>query len=217
MNAASFTLRNSTVNGRVYVTQDDQIQNGALIEDVLINRPGAWSEASLWANNTDVRRTEINGGAQSMSCKVDCLVEDSWFHGQGNPPSSADDVHGDGFLANEAHGITLRHNTLACDMPADGGGACSAALALYGDWGWVENVTVDGNLFKASPAGYCAYGGELRPGKPYGARNVDFINNVFERSSTGHCGVWGAVSNRATDAASSWSNNRYADNGQVVQ
>ena len=54
----------------------------------------------------------------------------------------------------------IRHNTIACDapdMPPDGG--CSAPLTGYGDFTPVTDNLIERNLFKATPAGYCAYGG----------------------------------------------------------
>ena len=209
--APNVTIRNSRINGYVMLYDgasltivDSLVDNGTNV-----NLPG------VGPHSITMKRTEVRGGAQSVACKWDCDIRDSWLHGQYMHPTQP--VHGDGFLANEANNVTLIHNTLACDSEPNGsGGACSAGLAMYGDWGPVQNVLVQGNLFKASPAGYCMYGGELRKqGKEYGAQNVDVIGNVFELGGNGKCGLYGAATGKATDAESTWSNNRFVDGTAV--
>lgn len=198
-------IRNVELRGNVAVEPGASVT----IIDSLINNGTNFNTGGVSGDNITILRTEITGGGHSFSCKSNCTIEDNWFHGQANPAGGGD-VHGDGILFNEANNMIVRHNTLACDMPADGGGACSAGLAMYGDWGPVQNVLVENNLFKASPAGYCMYGGNVA-GKPYGAKNVDVINNVFERGSNGKCAVYGPYSARAYDSASTWSGNKWSD------
>lgn len=203
--ATGVIIRNVHLIGNITVASGASVT----ITDTLVNNGRNFNSAGVGSEaNITIKRTEIVGGGHSFSCKSNCVIEDNWFHGQADPTSG--DPHGDGILFNEASNMIVRHNTLACDMPANGNGACSAGLAMYGDWGPIRNVVVDNNLFKASPAGYCMYGGEL-PNKPYRATNVDVTNNVFERGSSNKCAVFGPAVSGATDSASTWSGNKYVD------
>lgn len=204
INTTGVIIRNSTIVGNIAVGP----RGSVTILDTLVDNGRNFNVGAVSGNNITIRRTEIIGGGHSFSCQTGCTIEDNWFHGQADPTSG--DTHGDGILFNVASNMIVRHNTLACDMPANGNGACSAGLAMYGDWGPVRDVIVEGNLFKSSPAGYCMYGGEVA-GKPYRATNVDVLNNTFERGPSGKCAVYGPVASIAYDAASSWSGNRYAD------
>ncbi|MBK7859866.1 MAG: fibronectin type III domain-containing protein [Archangiaceae bacterium] len=165
--ATGVIIRNVHLIGNITVEPGASLT----VLDTLVDNGTNFSSGGIsGASNITVRRTEIIGGGHSFSCKSNCDIQDSYFHGQANPPSSMD-VHGDGILFNQATNMIVKHNTLACDMPADGGGACSAGLAMYGDWGPVSNVLVQNNLFKASPAGYCmspAECGASRPGRRQG-------------------------------------------------
>ena len=89
----------------------------------------------------------------------------------------------------------------ATSLPTGAGGACSAAVAAFGDFAPIQNHTYDNNLFVSSPAGYCMYAG-YDPAKPYGklTKNVQVINNVFQRGSSGKCAVYG-LSLRSRPAA----------------
>lgn len=201
---SNVVIRNSTITGHVYFQIN---QTGGRIEDSTVINNG-YSGAGVAYYNYTALRVEVTGGRQSMSCARGCTVTDSWLHGQ----QTQSGWHGDGFTSNGGDNMVLRHNTLACDGPAIGNGACSAGLALYGDYEPITNVIVDSNLFKASPAGYCMYGGYDKD-KPHGTRaaNIDVTNNVFERGSNGKCAVYGPVANAAQDAASSWTGNRWSD------
>ena len=152
-----------------------------------------------------------------VSCNQGCDIQDSWLHAQYIEPGS--DWHGDGFVSNGGHDVLLRHNTLACDSrPTGNGGACSAAVAAYGDFSAIVNHTYDNNLFVASPAGYCMYAG-YDPAKPFGrqASGVVVTNNVFERGSNGKCGVFGPVTAVAPSGSSGnvFTGNVW-DNGRAV-
>ena len=93
---------------------------------------------------------------------------------------------------------TFRHNSISCDgiRTAQGGG-CSAGLTGYGDFEPVTNNLVERNLFVPATSTFCAYGGASgdEGGKPYGAMSayIRFIENVFQRGTSGICGRYGAV------------------------
>jgi len=61
---------------------------------------------------------------------------------------------------------------------------CSADLTGYGDFGPVQNNTIDTNLFAASTAGYRPYGGSSA-GKPYSdqTNHIVFTSNVWQRGT----------------------------------
>ncbi|WP_248582616.1 hypothetical protein [Nocardioides sp. InS609-2] len=189
INAANVTIRNSRVNGVVVMSESGTAT--VTILDSTING-GTATIGVVGQRNITMRRTEVIGGAHSISCKANCDIQDSWLHAQYMPSSQA--VHGDGFLSNGGDNMRVVHNTLACDSrPNNAGGACSSGVALYGDFDPITNVTIDGNYFPESPAGYCLYG--AWDGKPYGpqTRNLVITNNVFARGASGKCGVYGPV------------------------
>jgi hypothetical protein len=118
----------------------------------------------------------------------------------------------------------IRHNTVLCDapdVPPDGG--CSADLTGYGDFGPVQNNTIDKNLFGATTGGYCTYGGSSK-GKPYSdqTNHIVFTNNVWQRgtkkSDKGEyvCGYYG--SNTSFDPGrpgNVWTGNAFDDGAPV--
>jgi hypothetical protein len=197
--AAGVSIRNGTVmvSGSGSLTMTDSTVDGGTSENSAIGQ-----------RNFTLRGVEVVGARASVGCDANCTVEDSWLHAQYMKPGS--DWHGDGFLSNGGSGMVLRHNTMACDStPTGSGGACSAALAVYGDFSPIQNLTADDNLFVPSPAGYCMYGG-YDPAKPYGtgAKNVVITDNVFARGSNGKCAAFGP----ATAIAPSGNGNVFSGN-----
>lgn len=194
--ARDVTISRSHINGHIMITTSGSVT----ITDSVIDG-ATFSDATVGGYNMTMRRTEILGSRQSVSCGGNCDIQDSWLHAQYMLPGSA--WHGDGFISNGGSNVLLRHNTLACDTSPTGyGGACSAALAAYGDFAPISNHTYDNNLFVSSPAGYCMYAG-YEPRKPYGsqATNVRVTNNVFQRGSSGKCAVYGPVASVAPDGS----------------
>jgi hypothetical protein len=168
-----------------------------------------------------VLRSDVRGGNRGVYCITGCSVRDSYVHGievQADWHASALRV---------GSNATVVHNTLWCDAPDNTtGGGCSADLTGYPDFEPIHDNTIDGNLFKATPGGYCAYGGGSN-GKPYSndplnATGIKFRNNVFERGTvtgdhgTFTCGYYGAISDYVPGrAGNEWTNNRY-DDGTVL-
>lgn len=153
---------------------------------------GSREVTGVGAVNFTMLRVEVSGGNRSVNCWKQCTVEDSYVHGQFRDNSGK--AHESGIRMGSDN--VIRHNTILCDapdVPPDAG--CSADLTGYGDFGPVQRVTVDNNLFKASTGGTCAYGGSSG-GKPYSnqANNIKFTNNVFEHGVvTGKCGSYFAI------------------------
>jgi hypothetical protein len=157
---------------------------------------------------------QVTGGNRSVHCWMNCLVEDSYMHGQMTDETGV--AHESGIRMGQ--GATIRHNTITCDapdVPPDAG--CSAGLTGYGDFAPVQNNTIDNNLFQGTTGGYCAYGGASK-GKPYpDTRNIVFTNNVFGRGDSGRCGYWGPITAfDATDPGNVWSGNIWADGKPVA-
>ena len=185
--ARDVEVRRSHVTGRILVEASGSLK----LSDSFVDG-GRSEEGAVGRTNLTMRRVEVVGARVSVHCEDHCDVQDSWLHDQYMPPNSS--WHVDGYLTNGGDDVVIKHNTLACDVVATDTGACSAALAAYGDFSPITNLTVENNLFKQSPAGYCLYGGH-DPHKPYGAgaRNVRITGNVFERGRNGKCGVYGAA------------------------
>jgi hypothetical protein len=168
-----------------------------------------------------VLRSDVRGGNRGIYCVNGCTVRDSYIHGievQADWHASA---------VRMGQNVTIVHNTLWCDAPDNStGGGCSADLTGYPDFEPIRNNTIDDNLFKATPGGYCAYGGGSN-GKPYSgdptnATGIKFRNNVFERGTTlgDHgtytCGYYGAISDfEPGRTGNEWTGNRY-DDGTVL-
>jgi hypothetical protein len=185
--APGVVISRSSVKGNIVVEPSGSLT----ISDSLVDG-GTFDGSAVGQYNITMKRTEVIGARQSVSCNDNCDLQDSWLHAQYIQPGS--DWHGDGFTSNGGDNVLLRHNTLACDSKPTGNGACSAAVASYGDFAPITNHTYDNNLFVSSPAGYCMYAG-YDPAKPYGkqTKNVVVTNNVFERGTSGKCAVFGPV------------------------
>jgi hypothetical protein len=193
---------------------------------------GAVQEAVVGTTNMTLLRANIHGGALSVYCWAHCRIEDSWLHGQVLPAGANwhlgglradenDDPHNDADPTHDA-GITdlvAVHNTIACTPPpnsADGG--CSGDVTMYGDFGTINHVTLDRNLFVASTGlAYCLYGATVSV-KPFpNAHDIVVTNNVFQRGSNGKCGAFGPVSAFSSSAAGNvWSGNVWEDGTAVA-
>ncbi|MDZ5660545.1 DUF4082 domain-containing protein [Nocardioides sp. S-58] len=179
-------------------------------------RGGDTSTGALWGYNITARRVDVTGGQHSFHCNENCEVTESWLHDQYNPDGGS--YHNNAFISNGGSNMVIRGNTLHCTAVlnrTDGG--CTADVSLFGDFGPIDNVTVDGNFLRAnsSSISYCAYGG-ASTSKPYQATNVRFTNNVFERGTNRKCGVYGPITSFDRRAAGNvWSGNVWDAGGAV--
>ncbi|MDR7252432.1 hypothetical protein J2X46_001408 [Nocardioides sp. BE266] len=179
-------------------------------------RAGSVSTAGIWGYNIKAARVDITGGQHSFQCNNNCELTDSWLHDQYNPNGGS--THNNAFISNGGHTMVVRHNTLHCTPllnSTDGG--CTADVSLFGDFDPIDDVLIENNFLRAnnSSISYCAYGG-AKGSKPYGATNVRFINNVFERGANRKCGVYGPVTSFEKGAAGNqWSGNVW-DSGEAV-
>jgi hypothetical protein len=173
---------------------------------------GTYRGAALGYQNMTIRRVNAHGGQTSIACVTDCVVEDSYMHGQ---YLHADSQHLGGYLSNGGHNVVVRHNTIEC-TPVDNsaGGGCTGDAQIFGDFEPLVGYTFDHNLFMATPGGYCTAFG-LNPGKTYGSNPTKIVvtNNVFQHGKAGKCGYWGPATSFAPSGSGNvWSNNVW-DNG----
>ena len=183
--------------------------------DSEVQQQQAQGDAGVGYENFHLTRVEINGGRRSFNCETDATVEDSLMHGIADDPTGMQHQS----TGRMSQGCTLIGNVFECaanDYPPDAG--CSADLTGYGDFETVADNLVQGNLFKATKGGFCAYGGSSAS-KPYAnAHDIRFVDNVFERRpDTGRCGFYGTVSDFDASAPGNvWSGNVWADDGTPV-
>jgi len=210
--ASDVTIKRSKIMGRI-----DADQGGASVTVVESEIDAGREQApGVGFSNVTVLRSNIHGGQHSVLCGDNCRVESSWLHDQYLP--SNDDWHTNAYLSNGGSNVVLVGNTLQCTPPDNGvTGGCTADASFFGDFEPIKNVTIDGNLFKSTPGGYCGTFGYNRS-KPYGtqASGITVVNNVFEHGSGGKCGYWGPVTGFPSGSGNSWANNRWVDGGSIA-
>ncbi len=219
--ADNVLIRNSKIHGFVYLDTDqpEWTNDAFTIRDTEINN-GNSQRGGVSLGNYTLERVNIHGGQMSALCVKDCVVSDSWFHGQYVP--SDQDWHLGGFLSNGGSNMVVQRNTIACDTPNNEmGGGCSGDLNLFGDFAPVENILIDGNLFLESPgATYCLNLG-YNAFKPFGpdASNVDVTNNTVQRGANGKCASVAVGTDYMIGGipapGNSWTNNSW-DDGTLV-
>jgi hypothetical protein len=227
--AKNVVIKNSKIMGQVgteeatdfsYTLQDSEVDAGI----------GPY--AAVGSDHITVLRANIHGGATSVYCYANCVIRDSYLHGQ--QLTSTASWHLNAFLANDndanddTNVVTdtagaqtnalLTHNTLVCDhLPNSADGGCSGDVNLFGDFGTIRGVTVDGNLIGASRGiSYCIYGGNSNP-KPFpNATGIVIKNNVIQRGDTNKCGAFGPVTDfNINGTGNVWTNNNW-DTGEPV-
>lgn len=208
-------ITNSIING--YVSSDPNFFNGSFsITDSEVRMPQA-TATGVGDVNFVMTRVEVTGGSRSVYCASDCTIQDSYLHGQYTDRRGIDHESGIRMAAN----TTIRHNTITCDAtPVLPDAGCSGAVTGYGDFGIVQNNTIDNNLIDGGPQGsmgFCAYGGSTT-GKPFsaGVNNIRFTDNIFMRGPGGRCGIWGPIVSFDSDAPGNvWTNNLWDDGTPV--
>ena len=177
-------------------------------------RPGGYT--MIGSENFTLDRVEVVGGNRGILCARGCSIRDSWVHGQ----FVVGDLHVSAIRLSQT--ATVIHNSVGCDAPhTPEGGGCSGNLVGYGDFEPVRDNLIKQNLFLATPAGFCVYGGSSGDdgSKPYGdqAANIEFIDNVFQKGPTGNCGEYGpVVSFDATWPGNSWAGNQWSDGNPIL-
>ncbi|GAB3816807.1 hypothetical protein GCM10028820_16690 [Tessaracoccus terricola] len=183
--AADVVITRSQIHGSVILRHLDEDYSFSIADSEIIL--GEQMLTGLGNGHYTAERVEVSGGSRSAYCATDCTIQHSWVHAQSGDPD--EEAHMSGIRM--GMNTTLRFNTIICEgarvPPAAG---CSAALTGYGDFSPIANNLIEGNLFRSGTASFCAFGGSSR-NKPYSddARDVRFINNVFERDENGSCGI----------------------------
>lgn len=187
--AKNVTVRRSKLIGNI---RNEHSDTSVTIVDSEIDG-GRSFQPAVGYDNITMTGVNVHGARVSVLCGSNCLIENSWLHGQYLKPDSG--WHVDGYLSNGGENVVLRNNTLECEPQGNAsGGGCTAPAASFGDFAPLRNITFDGNLFVATPGSYCLYGGH-NPDKPHGANPTMIVikNNVFQRGHNRKCGIWGAV------------------------
>lgn len=173
---------------------------GTLIEDVEIDGQNT-SGMGIDGLNFTARRVNIHNTENGFRLFQNTTIEDSYVHDL-YVASDVFDPHLSGLGSNAGSNFTIRHNSFDCYRVR----GCSGALVLYNQPN-MDNVLVEKNYFKGGS--YCTYAGG-----PAGT-NIDWLNNRFDRACQGD-GSYGPVSNKPTDAASSWSGNVWHDTNEPL-
>jgi hypothetical protein len=205
--AKDVTIRTSRIKGWIDLSVDSA---SLTIEDSEVDA-GEVRAPAIGFYNVTVRRTEISGGQTSIQCATSCLIEDSLLHNQRKPTG---DEHLGGYLSNGGSQVVLRHNTIGCTPEDNGsGGGCTGSMQIFGDFQPLKDFRFEDNLVLSTPGGYCASFG-YNPGAKHGDNptNIVVIGNVFQRGTTGKCGVWGAATSfLEAGAGNVWQDNTWED------
>lgn len=191
--------------------------------------------------NFTLIRVHVNGTNRGAYCMNNCLIRDSYIHGQDlYQPGCGNSCFHASAIRLERYS-TLINNHLACDwinidtLDNDADLGCSATLSGYPDFAPIHHNTVDGNYFPVIAAGgYCTYGGNTT-GKPFStdplnATYVVFKNNIYERDvnfvyqsvddpgpHSGNCGYYGSNTAWGTGrTGNEWTNNKWFPDGATV-
>lgn len=214
--AADVVVSKSLLRGPVNLDTDatDGQRWSMTVQDSEIDGGTGQIAAIGWGNMT-ILRSDVHGGQTAVQCLTSaryCTVRDSWLHGQYLPDGA--DWHLGGFLSNGGSNIELTGNTIACDaVPNAAGGGCTGNINLLPDFAPISEVTIAGNLLRASEgSAYCTYGGDS-DSKPFpNADHVVYQRNVFERGSSGRCAAYGPVTSfDRAGRGNVWSGNLWDD------
>jgi len=205
--ARNVIIRNSRLTSRIYV------QNGsATIERVeidLTSRPIHWSQQHGIATSTDshttVRFSKIHGMQQGIAFQGRLTAEDNWIYG-----IRTEEGHAEAILSNGPTDTSfIRRNWL--DSKPVVGTAISGPLCMYGDFGQIRNVTIDGNLMTGMGFNYFGSASRKPYPRPY---NVVVTNNHFQPPFTWDQPLYPATLDPLSE--SQWSNNRITTTNALV-
>lgn len=205
-------ITRSKINGNVSVQQPENGFSFAISDSVV--DAGVTMDTGLGNGNFTAQRVEVVGGRRSMYCEKDCLIEDSWVHGQAGDPAGKAHLSGIRMSQN----TTIRRNRITCDaprIPPESG--CSAGLTGYGGTAPVQNNLIEDNVFYGGTSTFCAYGGSSESKEfAKGTNKIRFIGNVFMRGENGTCGNRGPIASYDPAApGNEWRDNVWSDGTAV--
>jgi hypothetical protein len=212
--ASNVTVRRSLVRGG-NCGSDHQVEvshgaRNALIEDTEIDGARVTaSGAALGGSGFTCRRCNIHGAARGVQIGDDVVLQDSYVHdlyGTANSENSA-------FVSNGGQHVVVNHCTLEQnDVPTGG-----FALALIPDFGVLDDILVENNLFNGGT--YAVWAGDAASDKnpAWKARNTRFINNAFGRKFYPRSGYYGpAAGFPAGMTGNTWSGNHWVDTRRSI-
>ena len=164
--------------------------SGIVVKDTEIDggNHNGWGQLIGNSGYTCIRCNLHNGG-HGFHMNSNVTVLDSYVHDLYHDPATQS--HNDAAISNGGDHLVLRHNNLNCDAGNAGGGGCTGAIVLLGDFAPISYVTADNNLLNGGA--FALYAGSL-PEKPYAhADHVVITNNKFGKALFPLSGVYGPV------------------------
>ncbi len=218
------TIMNSLIIGTIHT---DSVDGGpVVITDTEVAVPGSAQWASVGFYNTFDWRTNSHGGNGTIKCQAYCESHDSWVHGMYLEQALHYNALGGNGIESADGFFTIDHGYADCggfesrSTTVEVGASCSADIGFYGDFAPVRNVTISRTYFAPAVTagefadeqpGYCYNPGNYDE-KPFPvAQNLIVTDNIFAKGPTGHCGVYGAVSNWQAGNGNVWTGNRWDD------
>lgn len=215
------TITDSKITGSI--TNKQAAGTLTLADDEIIGSNTDETNSVIFGPSITARRINVHGGKANFQCQdnvntkgkaapSNCDIYDSFFH----DPYFISPYHYDSIGSNGVDGMVVDHNTLQCKFSngqGPGAGGCTADIGFFGDFAPIQNVTVNNNLFMASPdAGYCVATNAQKTGKAYPTgKNLTWTNNTFQRGSNGKCGYYGVVDEWQSGNGNVWSGNHWDD------
>jgi hypothetical protein len=212
--ASNVTVRRSLVRGAM-CGSDRQIEvahgaKNAVIEDTEID--GARiraSGAALGGANFTCRRCNIHGAARGVQIGDNVVLQDSYVHDLYGTATSENSA----FVSNGGQHVVVNHCTLEQnDVPTGG-----FALALIPDFGVLNDILVENNLFNGGT--YSVWAGDAAADKnpAWKARNTRFINNAWGRKFFAKSGYYGPAAAFPRDMPGNvWSGNHWVDTKKSI-
>jgi hypothetical protein len=218
--AKAVVVKNSKVNGQIYINSDNPVTSynlnwSLVLQDSEVAAPQV-EEPAVFEGAMTIVRSNIHGGITSVQCgdkAAQCIIQDSWLHGQLMPANV--DWHLGGFHSIGGTNYTMTHNTVVCDTPVNNvGGGCSGDIVFIPYDKNISHALVQHNLLGANQYGsYCTYAGD-KPG--YTGTYMVYKDNVFQRGTNNLCGAYGPVDGfGASNIGNQWVNNTWADGPPV--
>lgn len=219
---AKVTIKNSLINGQVYIDSDNAATQYNLnwfltLQDSEVSI-GLVELPVIYEGAIDLERVNVHGGVTAVQCgdkAAQCVIHDSYLHGQEIQVNS--NWHLGGFHSIGGTNYDLTHNYVTCDQPATYGsdGGCSGDIVFVPTPpDTISHALINKNFLGANPAGaYCLYGGD-RPPDLY-ATYMTITNNIFARGTTGNCDAYGPVAGTNTGSTNVWSGNVWEDGGTI--
>jgi hypothetical protein len=183
-----------------------------VLHDTIVGVPGSGIDnggedygVSSSGGSVEVGWTDISEVGEGLSMDAG-YIHDNYVHDlQAFVPQGASDYeHTDDVISDGGSGLTVEHNTLLNQLPADLG--ASASVGLYADNGPPSDDVVEDNFIAGGS--YAIY-----PGGPSGTHGIVVEGNVFSTMFWSGGGIYGAVPGSYWDVGGGnlWSDNVWAD------